>query len=331
MSKQTLLEAPSFEMVASAHEQYPEFGLSLEGMRQLLNLSVEFDKNESILRGDYFRQQFADFHAAVQSIPGYRGVMGTGHPFYAFRPDGGVHAIEEYERHIGEAHELLSRDTGRAIGTWACASCQANFILPDLKRFCKPCDVTELKPREVFKRMPDLDFWIIVEKNSPQIEQLAEALLRKEGFYTSDEAIYPALQEITEVMQTLNDGSMPSARLPIDLHIVDEATMIQLMNDVPVQLQQHDDAFVPISPRSLHVEWEDTDTPYNFVKDFLFSMTPYGWSDELESTLALTRRQAKDIIGDTAVTRVSALAEKEARQLATPGLRDSLKLRIASW
>lgn len=228
-------------------EGHPDLLFSHQEMKDALELAITFDQNESPLKGEYFKDQFAEFREAVSSVDGYLGVFGTGHPFYAYKPDGGVYGIEEYRRHIGEALDMNKLDTKGAMAAWACAACHDEYRLPDLKQFCKPCEVVELKPREVFKRLPDLDFWMIVDENNPGIEREVESLVHEVGFYTSDDKIHSAINSTTEVMSTLNNGEYPDARLPIDLHIVEGNDLLKALCAVPQQLDG--DRFIPIAPR----------------------------------------------------------------------------------
>lgn len=312
---------------------YPDLHIPHEEMRDLLKLAVEFEQNESPLRGEYLRNQFSEFRESVSTIEGYLGVCGTGHPFYARKEDGGVYGIREYQRHIGEALQMNDWDIQGAVGAWACAACHEEYRLPDLKKFCKPCEVVELKPREVFKRLPDLDFWVVVNHNSEDIEQKVESAIKEADFYTSDEAIFPAVDRSSKVMQSINRGEYPIERLPIDLHIVEKPELLRAIREVPQGLSG--DGFIPITPRSLRVGWEQADSPYNFLKDFLFSFEANDWSDdELIGSLTQSRAFAKEYFtesGISIVDYVASLAPAQARQLETGSIAENLKQRIQSW
>jgi hypothetical protein len=141
------------------------------------------------------------------------------------------------------------------------------------------------------------------------------------------------LDSTTDVLDTLVLGEIPSSRLPLDLHVVEKDMLLQSFAEVvPQLLQSETPGYIPIAPRSLHVNWEKTPVPYNFLKDFLFSFTPSSWKDEeLRIALAETRRNAKPLIKEDIVDRVIAITPKEGRMLNTQGIRQNLEDRVADW
>jgi hypothetical protein len=282
-----------------------------------LELAVDYNANEEPHVGEYLRKQFADFEAAVEAVPGYQGVFGTGHPFYAWKADGGVHAIQEIEEHTKSFRPLVANDRARNLGMWPCASCQRDNDLPNLKSVCKPCEIVTYKPRDLFKVLPDTDFWVIVDELSTDVERDVEARVLAEGFYSSDRDIKTSLETTVDALEALRQGEIPEQRVPLDLHVVTTDELLACIAAVPEEIGRDDEpGFIPISPRSLHIGWERTDYPYNFLKDYLFSLTPSGWRHEqLIEELNSTRSQAKVLLKGSVINRVAALASKEARQL----------------
>lgn len=300
---------------------------------QALETASEYTRDTTTMKGEYLQQQFDDFTSAVRAVPGYKGVFGTGYPFYAMKEDGGTYDVPEITRYTRSFIPMVKKDAARQHGAWICGACQVESDLPDLKTFCKPCDSVDFKPRDIFKALPDLDFWVIVDPQDEPletIEKIVEERVENAGFYTSDRDVAQAVDSTLFVMRTLQRGNTPTARLPLDLHVVTKDQLLACMNEVPQALAQK--VTVPITPRSWHVEWEDADAPYDFVKDFLFSMTAQDWQDEdLWASLRTARHSARALIGDNIVAAVSAAAPKEARQLESPEVQDCLKRRVAEW
>lgn len=300
---------------------------------QVLDTAAEYAQDTSVLKGNYLQQQFDDFTEAVRSVPGYKGVFGTGYPFYALRPDGGTYDVPEITRYTRSFISEVQKDAQRNYGAWICGACQVETDLPDLKTYCKPCKQVDFKPRDIFKALPDLDFWVIVDPETETLDRTEEIIrdrVEAAGFYASDSNVSQAVDSTLYVMRTLQRGHMPSARLPLDLHVVTKQEILACINEAPRALAQGET--IPISPRSLHVRWEDTDEPYDFLKDFLFSLTAQDWQDEdLWRSLRDARHSAKSLVGDDIVQAVAERAPKEARQLESPEIQQCLRNRIAEW
>lgn len=297
-----------------------------------LELSVRFNQDESPVRGDYMRREFADFSEVVSKVPGYRGCFGTGHPYYANKPDGGIYEIPEITRYINQYRNSLRNEEIGQIGNWLCGTCQILVDHPDLKQRCKPCELVDVKPRDVFRALPDLDFWVIASDDVDQthFEESIQAAVQAEGFQSSDVDVIHSIRDAVRVMQTLETGLMPRARLPIDLHIVTENSLNKLMRETPTAVKNGD--FLGIVPRSWHKIWEMPDAPYDFVKDFIFSLTEGEIQNEgLRQLLKDTRTEVAQLLGDNAAEFVRLLAPKEARQLETPAIHDNLDRRVKSW
>lgn len=302
-------------------------------LKYALTLATAFNEDERSHKGEYLRQQFHDFELAVRQTPGYLGVFGTGYPFYAWNESGGVHAVDEISRFTTSYLSKIEADEARSIGMWPCAACQCGNGLPDLKTYCRPCENVTYKPRDLFKALPDVDLWVVTDEITQEREEQIEASVRQVGFYTSDENIKGALDTTVGVMQGIANGEIPRERLPADLHIISKVQLLKAIRSVPQELLRTDTpGNIPVSPRSLHMAWEDPDEPYDFLKDFLFSLTPSGWQDaELVAELNYSRRIAHVALNGNVADRVAALAPKEARQLETPGVRQLLEARVANW
>lgn len=283
-------------------------------------------------QGQYLLQEFYDFADAMKTIPGYGGVFGTGHPFYALQPDNGVTSIPEIGRFVGETRDKTLLDSWRYAGKWACGSCQVQNNLTDLKSSCKPCDIVDLKPRDIFKALPDLDFWVVVEENNESVESLVEQRSQQAGFYQSDMSIYRSVRDTNRVLQALNSGRKPNARLPIDLHIVTRESLVDAISSLEDLNIQSESYYVPIQPRSLHVNWEQADEPYNFTHDFLFSLTEYDLTDDVQEKLMQTRRNMGARFTNGQIFH--AIFEndaKSARQLTDSTMMKILATRLNHW
>lgn len=298
----------------------------------VLHESQVFNKNTDPFQGHYLLNEFFDFSDAMQKIPGRSGVFATGHPFYAFQADGSVAYIPEIDRFIEETRQKATADSWRFAGKWACSGCQLQTNLPDLKQICRPCDVVELKPRDVFKALPDLDFWVVVEKNNPAIEAQVELRANQAGFYPSDVSVYRSINETQRVLKAINRGEKVNSRLPVDMHVVTREELYQGLAGLDRMAKDNSMNFVPMQPRSLHVKWERADTPYNFVQDFLLALTEAGMEDNLQAEIMKRRRLlAASYTNGQLFHKIFDTDAKSARQLSNPAMMKILAGRLNGW
>lgn len=310
-------------------------GIPYERLSRLLEATIVFNEDESPEKGAYFDAQFELFDTIMSAKDGVIGTFGTGYPFYARKDDGGVHAIEEVSRFVESIRQDLNNDRARQFGRWPCHLCDMANDLPDFKKFCKPCDDVDFKPRDLFKALPDLDYWIVVddmdEASIDALQQTSTDALREAGFYTSDSNIDKAVNKTMNAVQPDAAGRYnPRFMLPVDTHMVTKSTLIDCLEATPDAITSS--AFVPIAPFSLRKDWGGTDNGYDFIKDFLFSFTENSFKDsELTNKLVEARQAAYAVVHSNPADYVAARASKEKRQLETAGVRDCLEKRISSW
>ena len=322
------------DRVAEFKANYPGEFLSHRMLMHILDVAVRFTADESLTKGEYFNYQFNRFHDSVKDVPGVIGTFGTGHPFYAHQENGSIADIPEMRRYQKSFQAAINRDRLRSYGGWLCGACELACNLPDLKKYCKPCDSVDFKPRDIFKALPDLDYWVVVD-DAPEIklrqqEKEIQECAQAAAFESSDRNIIQTLETTKYAMETVLRGIRPGAILPVDMHIVTKTDLLNCLSSTPNAIQAGN--AVKIAPRSLHKTWENTSKPYDFVKDFLFSLTPHTWKDnELLEALSSTRREVYDLVADDPIKAVSDRAEKEKRQLEAPGVARCLRERIKSW
>lgn len=301
-------------------------------LASILQRAQEFNEDESDSRGEYLSKQFEDFQEIVSRIPGSIGIFGTGHPFYATKETGAIVPIEEVNRYIETYKNTALEEARKNIGPWVCTICQTEKSLPDLKEFCKPCNKVVLRPRDIFKALPDLDFWAIADSNNPEYLSTLQSNLHRAGFFQSDVNIARSIQDTNTVMDTLARGYIPKERFPIDVHVITAENFHNALSGVRDKINlygknKEESLFVPISPMSLHVVWESTDKPYDFMKDYLFSFTPGKVSDLLASDIRHTDEIVRKFLDQDDIYSIVARHKKEERQLQTPDVRKILENR----
>ena len=307
---------------------------------QAAEASTRFEKNNSELKRLYLIKNIDTINTIMGMVPGYCGSFGTGYPFYALNSklEGQLPIIDEQIRY----NEELFKEAQQLGTTWVCAKCLSTTgqNMPDLKQICKPCPqlADSLKPRKVINRLPDVDMWMVcadseVESAKTTLSKLFDSF----GMYTSDVDPVQTIKDVTEISIDIQNGKMPTKLLPLDIHIIEYSTLSNLFNQIPFVLQksmeENNVTYLPIHPTSLRKKWQHDDVAYNFVLDFLYTMTPFSFEKNLDCKLDFTRgiiSQAFDNDQLTAFLHSVAPASVE-RRFQTPQLQKTYERRIESW
>ena len=162
-------------------------------------------------------------------------------------------------------------------------------------------------------------------------------LFKSYGMHTSDVDPVGTVDEIEEIVTQLEEGRMPSKMLPLDVHIISYSEFASLLDEIPFAICNAMDnnvtPYLPIHPQSLRKTWQYDDTAYNFVLDFLLSMTPFNWEKKLDRKLRLSRM----VIGDMFTEDdLKAILEKVApdsvkRRMETKQLQKRYESRVSAW
>lgn len=134
----------------------------------------------------------------------------TGYPHY-LPASRGAFGVGEIYRHVGG---MLARaeDIARRMGEnyiWPCPTCFEENDLPNLRNPCAQCEAVELKPRDVFETILDLDLFVVVRDDLSKVEQDIWDTAAKHGYHPSE----------TDMRGTII--SFPKT-FPVDLNLVTE-------------------------------------------------------------------------------------------------------------
>ena len=305
--------------------------------KYVADISDDYELCNNELKKEYMRFNIEIINAVMRSIKGYAGSFGTGYPFYVLKEnfEGELPIIEEQIRYNNELRECSDKSNRSC---WYCYDCLHNIgsIMPDLKQWCKPCPYMDdgLKPRKIINRLPDMDMWMIVEDD--KYEEAKTKLLdrfNKLGLYTSDVDPIRSIKELDEVVSDLKNGNMPRKYLPLDVHIVKKSELILAMDRTyKAFLYNIQNPYVPMLPLSLRKTWQHDDTAYNFAFDFLFSLTPFNWDEDIMKELTLIRREISnksDVELESILLNISGDSVK--RRFETEELKLVFKERTNSW
>lgn len=259
------------------------------------NASNTFEKNNTELKRKYIKKNIDIINYIFRSMPGFCGSFGTGYPFYVLNSNmsGNLPIIEEQLRYN---NELIMEANDCII--WPCLEClkKNSSLMPDLKQICKPCLMVKdsLKPRKVINRLPDIDMWMICE--DAKVDEVKEKLVKIFNvldMHTSDVDPVETIKEVAEISKDIEMGIMPEYYLPLDVHIIEYSKIKDLIEKVPFCLidayKNKKNPYLPIHPISLRKTWQYDDMAYNFILDYLFSLTPFNFENTLMEKLKMTR------------------------------------------
>lgn len=210
----------------------------------------------------------------------------------------------------------------------------------DLKAVCKTCSQIEdeLKPRKLINRLPDIDMWMICDKdNMAQVASELKDKLDGSGFETSDIDPVKTIYDMVDIVESIKQGKTPDRHLPIDTHLIDKVSMRELICGIPDILEYSEKKNVipnlNIRPLSLRKSWQQDDEGYNFVHDYLSSLTAFNWDEDLKNDLDETRRYiaqkySMDKLYDFLIQTGPSSVR---RRHETPGLKEAFERRVESW
>lgn len=308
--------------------------------KDVANISTKYELTNSELKRKYIIFNINLINTIMQSVDGYKGSFGTGYPFYAFgkKLDGEIPIIEEQLRYNNALIESVDTCNNK---TWVCGNCLSQFCdsMPDLKIFCKPCPKmsNELKPRKIINRLPDIDIWMIAEDAKINtIKNTLSKLFEYYDLHTSDVDPLQTIDDVKEIVETLAAGNMPMKKLPIDIHIIGYNELSELIKQLPIILMNAKTAgekpYLPIHPISLRKKWQYDDESYNFVLDFLFSLTDYNWDNDLKELLNNTRNTiVKNFNVDELYDILIETSPVVSRRIKNPVLTKTFKMEVSSW
>lgn len=303
------------------------------------NASTIFEKNNTELKKQYIIKNIEMINHIMERMPGYCGSFGTGYPFYTLDNgmQGNLPVIQEQIRYNDElVKEAADYDV------WPCEDClkEKGATMPDLKQICKPCPRVKdsVKPRKVVNRLPDIDMWMICEDT--QVEMAKKKMIEVFNafdMHTSDIDPVGTVNKVSEIANKIEKGEMPKIYLPLDVHIIEYSKMAGLLESVPFTLlgvAENDNVpYLPIHPTSLRKTWQHDDMAYNFILDYLYSLTPFNWTPSLMQKLqdsrtlinkSFTEEDLKEMLGRVAPDSVK-------RRFETPELKKSYERRINKW
>lgn len=314
---------------------------SIDIVKKAGQLSNEFEFNTSTLKKEYIISNIILYNTIIGMLKSSAGTFGTGYPFYVLNKDfsGALPVIDEQIRYN---NELIGNAEKSGLDFWRCASCLDDkyHTMPDLKQICRACPAMAdaLKPRELIKRLPDLDMWMVCgDDDIMKVAESVKEVLFASGFKTSDIDPIGTIYDLQEIVTSLNAGEMPNKKIPIDTHIIDKATLYTLICQIPDTIEycvKHDSVpYLPIHPISLRKTWQKDDMAYNFVFDYLASFREFNFDPKIQEVLDETRKHIAEKYSLNTLYKFMIQTGPKfiANRQKSLGLRDAFDRKIESW
>lgn len=309
-------------------------------VREAATASTLFEKENSELKRQYLLANIAAINSVMERTPGYCGSFGTGYPFYALGEglEGQLPIIDEQIRYNDE----LFNEAAKNGDEWVCTRClsRTGKDMPDLKQICKPCpkQFPELKPRKVLNRLPDVDMWMICEDSKvEEAKKRMVELFDKADMHTSDIDPVATIGDVKEIANDIHAGNMPRKMLPLDVHIIERSKMEYLIANMPYVLLDAmgngEKPYLPIHPHSLRKTWQKDDEAYNFVLDYMYTLTPFNWDKDLENRLNFSRQVIGSSFSEEDMNAILHKVSSPAveRRFENPQLQKRYGERVSSW
>ena len=303
------------------------------------DVSTRFEKLNNELKRKYLIKNINRINMIMEHTPGYSGSFGTGYPFYVLDKnlEGQLPVIDEQIRYNDELHSEAC-----GLDCWACENClnTRGSRMPDLKTICKPCPQVKnsIKPRKVINRLPDIDMWMICEDGKvEEAKKTLVTLFDNYGMHTSDVDPVRTIDEMEDIVSDLESGKMPTKMLPLDIHIIEYSKFAGLLDEIPFSLlsamEEGQVPYLPIHPQSLRKTWQYDDEAYNFVLDYIFSITPFNWERKLERKLNLSKQIISNSFSmdDLNEILMKVAPDSVKRRFETPHLQKTYEKRMESW
>lgn len=311
---------------------------SMDYCQKSVEASSIFETNNTDLKRLYILENIKKFNNMAKYVSNYNGTFGTGYPFYALDSDlkGKLQIIEEQLRYNKELLEKI-KESNKII--WLCGKCleEQGETLPDLKQICKPCPRidNELKPRKIINRLPDIDMWIVSEKkNVEQTKEEMTKLFDSFDLYPSDINPIRTMQDIIDISENIVQGTMPDKNLPLDAHIIDKETLIDLIENVPKTLKEsvsENTPYLPIHPQSYRKKWQYDDEAYNFIYDYLSAFTPFN-CDIMEVLVDSRKKVSSDFTNDELFKFLySSATDANKIRFESKSLKKIFNERMETW
>lgn len=307
--------------------------------REAANISTRFERLNNDLKRRYYIKNIERINTIMEHTPGFYGSFGTGYPFYVLNDklEGELPIINEQIRYNNELIDAVGNSK-----VWECEDClnTRGIRMSDLKSICLPCPRVNnnIKPRKMINRLPDIDMWMICHDDLIESAKTTlSSLFNSYNMYTSDINPVRTVKEVGKIVNDLETGKMPKEMLPLDIHIIGYNEFASLLDEIPFSIlyamEENNTPYLPIHPISLRKTWQYDDVAYNFVLDFLFSLTPFNWEKKLYKKLEISRKVVYETFSNEDLQGILDKVSPDSlkRRMENESLKKGYERRLTLW
>lgn len=297
--------------------------MSYERLYDVVRKTLEFYKNPQSV--EYLNRQCL---AVVNLFAGksyFEFGAGLGYPFYLIKHHEGE-IPEEFKRFQKEILGKIAQEAVIHKVGWLCPKCRAINEMSDMKSICKDCELATLKPRDIFRLLPDLDILLVVSKADAETEIDIESTLINSGYNQSDKDIEFSIQTSEKALENVLQNRESNTPFPIDVHLCSKEDFT-----LGLHAMAEGDYDYVLPCKSLWSEWTSSDIPFFF--DFAFSFWRLGQvSPELKSSIAECRHQIKERFSlEELIAKLKNASPRADRLLQSSVIVEGLRKRYLNW
>lgn len=272
---------------------------------------------------EFLLSQYNNFVSLFNYKDYMEAIGGMGFPFYYLNHNG---LPKEFSRFSSEVITAIKLDEKLNVNGWVCSKCQNDNGLQDLKTFCLECDTSKLKPRDIFKLVPDLDILLVVDSFNLIIAKDISDTCRVANFMPSDPDISETVDRLEDTFDSFEQVKQKEKPFPVDLHVVSVETLIESLKNI-----QNGNLKTILSTRALYTDWQISDLPLLF--DFVFSLSFSKLkNDDLQTEVNKTEKFIKENFSfDQLVEVLSSTNSRAERLLKEDSIKLNLKSKYDKW
>lgn len=168
-----------------------KFSEVVGALERTYELFTDKSSPKNLLRSE---RRFAQ--TMLDELPYVSLVLTSGYPSYLPHKRG-AYLVGEIGTHVGTMLEKARKISGE-VGedyVWPCPSCVDSNGLPNLRDRCNPCTETPMKPRDVYETLLDMDFFIVVDGQVPDVENDVWETCARHGYHPSERVMREAVMD----------------------------------------------------------------------------------------------------------------------------------------
>lgn len=290
-------------------------------VQSFIQRSESFFSNPNSLR--YMTSQAETIFKGFESKDYFVAGIGFAYPYYILGAD--ETTLNEVNNFHYKIRDIHTEEAEKNPNGWVCSSCKDVNELTDFKTFCKKCSFSVLKPRDLFRMLPDIDVILIVNEVNEDLKKEAKSTLVKKNFVTMDYSVSEILEKVANSFKDIENGTGNDVLIPVDFHI---CTMDDFKQATFISI---DDLSYKIPRMSLHADWESNPLPFFINAVFSFNIVNSSNEDFNKLLYEFFHKVKEKYTIEELVSIFSKQSERLERLFKEDIIMDNFVKRYNSW